>query len=148
MRKLLLLLLLLLCQLVLQGCTSKSTFTAVQEDVSIKIGKTDIEGELPITGDINRTTFGRYPMMISKEGYDPMYCNVPMVVSAGYIIADVLFFAPAAFFNSNGSLPFYLIDIKERTIKYKKDDSGEWIVYPIQKAESDSVQNWFSQQEF
>lgn len=129
--------------IVIQGCSAKSHFSAVQEDVKLTVGKTAINGVLPIEAEIPRTTFGRYPVKITKEGYAPIYGFLPLKVSGGMIAVDALLFAPAAFFNVQKSLPFYEIDMDSGVIKYKEEATDEWTVYPMTEAQKAQARSFF-----
>jgi len=120
---------LLVITVILQGCASKSHFSSPQDDVKITIGKTNINGNVPLTGNVGRTTFGTYPTKAVKEGYDPIYFNLPLKVSPGIILLDALFFAPAAFFNVQGSVPYYQIDFETGTVQYKTSKEASWQTY-------------------
>jgi uncharacterized protein YceK len=133
---------LILFVLVLQGCTTTSSFTSIQEGVKITVGKTKISGEMPVAGEISRTTFGSYPVKVQKNGCELMYFSLPLKVSPGIIVIDALFFAPAIFFNVKGSLPFYEVDLDSRDLKYKVNNEENWITYLIpeeQKVSANSV---------
>lgn len=128
----------------LQSCASvHSDFSALQEDVYITVGKAKISGTTPLSGDIGRTTFGKYPLKITKEGYEPIYCYLPLKPSMGAIIVDALFFAPAAFFNVQGSLPYYQVDLANHTLSYRRDVDDKWINYSISKVEEAGSRAFF-----
>jgi hypothetical protein len=122
---------LLLLALLVSGCTTTSHFSAVQDDVKITVGKTSINGTMPLDGTLSRTTFGRYPIKIIREGYEPIYGNLPLKVSPGIIVLDALLFAPAAFYNVQGSLPYYEFDMDKGIIRYRLDENSDWLIYSM-----------------
>ena len=91
------------CLIVLSGCAS-SNFSSVPPGAQVHVGKTDVSGETSFEGRVPRTTFGQYPIKIKKEGHETFYGILPLNVSGGVILLDALLFAPAAFFNVQGSL--------------------------------------------
>lgn len=133
----------LLLLLLLSACTTTSHFSAVQDGVEIAIGKTAVSGSLPLDATLNRTTFGRYPVKAVKQGYQPIYGNLPLKVSGGIIFLDALLFAPAVFFNVQGSIPFYEIDMEKGTIRYRQDENGPWINYPIAADQQRAAKTFF-----
>ena len=56
---------------------------------------------------------------------------------------DILFFAPAAFFNLREVFPFYEFDIEKRVVKYRFKETDEWNVYTPLEAEANRAREFF-----
>lgn len=132
-----------LAVLLLQGCSTRAHFSAVQDGTEITIAKTAISGVMPLEGKVPRTTFGRYPVRVSKEGYAPLYLNLPLKVDAGVIVLDAIFFAPAAFFNVQGSAAFYRFDLEGGTVSYKRDKDDDWVDYRATEDQKRAAKSYF-----
>jgi hypothetical protein len=126
-----------------QGCSTYSQFTSVPDQAKIKIGKTKILGTAPVAGQISRTTFGQYPLKIQKEGYDVLYGVLPLHVSGGMIALDALLFAPAAFFNVQGSFALYKFDLEKQLIYYKNKEAEDWKEYMISDLDKNRAKAFF-----
>ena len=133
-----------LCLAVFYGCVS-SRFTSKPEGAQIHIAKTDISGREPVEGRVPRTTFGKYPVKISKEGSETFYGILPLNVSAGVIILDALFFAPAAFFNVQGPFPYYEFDLERNVIKYKSSSEDNWLEYNVPGPERERAKRFYGE---
>ncbi len=134
---------LVLITLLFQACAHTANFTSVPTGAKIKIGKTHISGVTPQTGSISNTTFGRYPVKVQKDGYKPIYGNLPLKVSSGTIILDAIFFAPGAFFNVQKAVPFYEFDLDKGIIRYKKAKEDQWETFVIPDDQKDAVKAYF-----
>lgn len=134
---------LLLFVLVFQSCSTMSTFTSIPPDAKVKIGKTNVLCATPCSGKIGGTTFGRYPVKVTKEGYETLYSNLPLKVKGERIVLDALLFAPAAFFNVQSSVPFYEFDLEQGIIRYKINKNSEWLIYPIPDDQKAAVRQYF-----
>jgi hypothetical protein len=133
-----------LCLVVLYGCAS-SRFTSNPEGARIHIGKTDISGQAPVEGRVPRTTFGKYPVKISKEGSETLYGILPLHVSPGVIGLDALFLAPLAFANVQGPFPYYEFDLQRNVIKYKDSAEDNWLEYKIPDAERERAKKFYGE---
>jgi hypothetical protein len=133
-----------LCLIVLYGCAS-SRFTSKPEGARIHIAKTDISGQAPVEGRVPRTTFGKYPVKISKEGSETFYGILPLNVSSGVILLDALFFAPAAFFNVQGAFPYYEFDLERNVIKYKSSSDDNWLEYKVPGPERERAKRFYGE---
>ncbi|HEY7866027.1 MAG TPA: hypothetical protein VIC51_08495, partial [Psychromonas sp.] len=65
------------------------------------------------------STCGKYVFKASSEGKKPIYGLVPLKFNAGYLAADIMFFAPAMFFNLREVYPHYQFDINAGVVRYK-----------------------------
>jgi hypothetical protein len=128
---------------ILQACGHYSTFTSVPTGAKVRIGKAYVSGTTPLTGKVGSTTFGRYPVKVQKDGYETLYGNLPLKVRGGRIVLDALLFAPAAFFNTQTSLPFYEFDLEQGVIKYKVKKNHEWLIYQIPEDQKEAARQFF-----
>lgn len=128
---------------ILIGCATNSKFSTIPDNALIKIGKTNISGEAPLSGDVSRTTFGKYPVMVEKDGHETLYAILPMNVSGGVIALDILLFAPATLWNAQGAFSFYEFDLEKGVIKYKEKEPEEWKEYLIPSEEKVRAKSFF-----
>ena len=128
----------------LTGCTAATSFETVQSDVSVTLND-----KAPIvTGQNLRyptTSFGQYKFKAERDGMEPMYGLVPLKFNGGYLAADILFFAPAMFFNLREVFPYYQIDMEANEIRYKKKESDEWIIYSPKPEEIQHAKTYFGE---
>jgi len=137
--------LLLLAAFVLAGCATSVTLSSVPDEAHLVVAKSSISGTLPISTSIGRTTFGKYPFKVEKEGCEPMYGMLPLNVSGTAITMDVLFFAPAAFWTAQRAFPFYQFDLEKQIIRYKKGERDEWKEYPVTEQERSKAMTFFGE---
>ena len=131
-----------LCLLLFSGC-STSNFVSKPENAQINIGKTNISGTAPLNGRIPRTTFGKYPVKVQKDGVAPLYGILPLHVSPAAIGLDVLIFAPATFWNVQRPFSFYEFDLEKRVIRYRDTEEEAWNEYLIREAEEARAKQFF-----
>lgn len=128
----------------LTGCTATTSFETVQPDVSIRVN-----GEPPL--DISEkhtystTSFGQYRFKAEKEGMEPMYGLLPLKFNGGYLAADILFFAPALFFNLREVFSYYQIDTENNEVRYKENESDKWTAYKPELEEAESAKSYFGE---
>jgi hypothetical protein len=128
--------------LALEGCTTVSTMSTAQPDVAIAVGERTYS-TLPVTDTFLATTFGNYEFKASKPGQEPLYGLLPMKFNPGYLVLDILFFAPATFFNLREPYPFYMFDLDKRVIRFKRKENEDWREYSPVSAESATAQRYF-----
>ena len=75
---------------------------------------------------------------------EPMYGLIPLKFNSGYLVADILFFAPAAFYNLREVYPFYEFDVEKNEVRYKKNVGDQWTVYKPTPAEVARAQAYFA----
>lgn len=136
---------LILCAIFATGCHTISKLSSVSEPVKVQILKTTINGEIPQTGAIPWTTFGKYPVKVEKDGSEPLYAQLPLRVSGGAIALDAIFFAPAMFFNMQHPFPFYEFDVENKVIKFKRKENQEWITYHVPEDQQLRIKTQFEQ---
>jgi|SRR5438445_88283 len=85
--------------------------------------------KLPVTQSIKGTSFGNYEFKAVETGVDPFYGILPLKFKGGHLAADIILFAPAAFFNLREAFAFYEIDVKNNVIRYKSKKEDAWVEY-------------------
>lgn len=124
------------------GCSTLSTISSTQPDVSIRIMEKPY-APMPVKEELLVRTFGSYHFVAKKEGADPLYGVIPLHVNVGYIILDALFFAPLILINARGAYPFYDVDYEKAIIRYS-DDGQNWFDYSVTSEESDYSRNFYN----
>lgn len=128
------------------GCTATTRFDSVQSDVTIKVNKwQEIVVAEKTEKKYQTTSFGQFKFKAEKEGLDPMYGLIPLKFNGGYLAADILFFAPAMFFNLREVFPFYQFDLEKNEVRYKKKAADEWTVYTPTPKEIEHAQRFFGE---
>ncbi|MEO5625730.1 MAG: hypothetical protein ABIQ70_06970 [Dokdonella sp.] len=84
---------------------------------------------LPARENMRGTSFGNYEFKASEEGYDALYGVLPLSFKGGHLAADILLFAPGAFFNLRAVFPFYDIDVEKGLIRYRASEQEAWNEY-------------------
>ncbi len=128
----------------LSACTASTSFQSTDPDVTLHVNKTAaISLSEPSEQTYKTTSFGQYVFKASKEGKESMYGLIPLKFNGGYLAADILFFAPAMFFNLREVYPYYEFDIEKGVVRYKKKDTDPWHTYTATKAEIERAQLYF-----
>jgi hypothetical protein len=110
----------------LAACSSMSTISAHDPGTKLLVkGKTV---ELPVTQSMKGTSFGNYEIK-ATSGDDTLYGILPLRFKGGHLAADIILFAPAAFFNLREAFAYYEIDVKNGVIRYKQKESDPWTEY-------------------
>ncbi len=130
------------------GCTASMQLDARQDNVLISVKNQD---QFTVAPQVERTykttSFGQYEFKAEAEGYEPMYGLMPLKFNGGYLVADILFFAPALFFNLREVFPFYELDLENKVIKYKLKESDEWTSYKPKQVEVERAIYYFGDSE-
>ena len=124
------------------GCTATTHFSSTQPEAAIAV-KESTSTALPRSDEFSTTSFGNYEFKAEAEGFSPFYGILPLKFNGGYLALDILFFAPAAFFNLREPFPFYEFDLEERVIRYKQKDPDAWIQYRPSPVEALRAQEYF-----
>ena len=66
-----------------------------------------------------------------------------MKFNGGYLAADILFFAPAMFYNLREVYPYYEFDVENGVVRYKRNANDPWVSYKPTPAEQDHARNYF-----
>lgn len=129
----------------LSACAATTNFQSTQPAVSVEVNKfapLSVDTAEPQT--YSTTTFGQYHFKATEEGKEPMYGIMPLKFNTGYLVTDILLFAPAVFFNLREVFPHYQFDIDGGVIRYKKKESDEWTTYEPTPAEIARAKNYFN----
>lgn len=89
------------------ACSEKASFVAINNNGPTSM---TVEGkevvQLPAELDIKQTTFGQYQFTVTDNDSE-VSGLLPLLVSPPRIVLDILFFAPALFFNIQGPCEKY-----------------------------------------
>ena len=127
----------------LSGCSATTSFQASPSDLSLLVNDSS---HLDLTQSYTypTTSFGQYRFRAERPGYEPMYGILPLKFNGGYLAADILFFAPALFYNLREVFPYYQIDPAKQEIRYRQSRSDPWSVYRPTPAEIQNTKIYFS----
>ncbi|CAH0526213.1 hypothetical protein [Vibrio hippocampi] len=129
---------------ILCGCSASTQFNTTQDNTALTVKDNEqfvVDFEQEHT--YSTTSFGQYEFKAESEGYSAMYGSMPLKFNGGYLVADILFFAPALFFNLREVFPYYEFDVENKLIKYKNNEQDEWTVYQPSQAEVDRAMKYF-----
>jgi hypothetical protein len=127
---------------VMSGCTTTTSFNAAQGGTTVAVKKSN-QTSTPRSETLNTTSFGNYEFLAESPGFDPFTGILPLKFNGGYLALDILFFAPAMFFNLREPYPYYEFDLQNRVVKYKKQENDEWRVYIPSEAEAARGRDFF-----
>jgi hypothetical protein len=131
--------LLIIATFSLAGCSTTTHLSSVQRGTVVHIN--DKKNITPAEESISDTTFGSYDFLVVKEGYKPLYGNLPRKFNGTYLTLDILFFTPLAFFNLNKVYHYYEFDLEKQLVKYKNNESDSWRMYKPSVGETISEKN-------
>jgi hypothetical protein len=94
-------------------------------------------------GLLESSTYPTYEFRAQLAGLDPFFGVLPLRFNGGYLAADILFFAPAAFFNLREVFPYYDIDLEKRVVRYRLNEGEEWRIYHPREAEAARAKEFF-----
>ena len=106
----------------LSACTATTSLRSSDPSLAVKIND---DAPLVLKNPVNKT-------------YKATSFN------SGYLVADILFFAPAAFYNLREVYPFYEFDVAQGVIRYKKKEQGQWTSYKPTAAEVERARAYFN----
>lgn len=129
--------------LLLSACSAVTSVSSVQPDANITI-KNGKGSDNPRTEKLAATSFGNYEFKVEQADGKNMYGVLPLKFNGGYLAVDILFFAPAAFFNLREVYPYYQFDIDKGVVRYKSKATGPWLEYAPIAAESERAKAYFS----
>lgn len=127
---------------VLAACSATTNFTSPQKELAVRV-RQKYYASLPATDKVNTTSFGNYEFKAEHPGAEPFYGVLPLKFNGGYLALDILFFAPAMFFNLRGVFPDYEIDADQQLIRYKAPKATQWTEYKPTQAEVDRARKYF-----
>ncbi|MDH3619849.1 MAG: hypothetical protein OER91_03085 [Gammaproteobacteria bacterium] len=128
----------------LAACTSTTTINSPNQGVSLLVNENpsaSLDGGY--TEKYTDTTFGNYRFKVTDESGQTMYGALPLRFNGGYLALDILFFAPAIFFNLRQVYPYYELDQVEGVIRYKRKEEDPWIEYRPSGPEAAAAKAYF-----
>ncbi len=128
---------------ILSACTAMTTISAKQTGATIDINKSK-QATIPRTESFPATSFGNYEFRAQAAGLEPFYGVLPLKFNGGYLATDILFFAPAMFFNLREVEPFYEFDVEKKVLRFKKKEGAEWSTYVPLEAEAARAKAFFT----
>ncbi|KLV08874.1 hypothetical protein ABT56_01250 [Photobacterium aquae] len=136
---------------VMAGCSATTSMTAADNQTSIMINEFSpivLEPGTGIEETYSTTSFGNYRYKITDSTTnETKYGLVPLKFNGGYLAADILFFAPAMFFNLREFYPYYEFNAVTGEVKYKKHEGDAWRIYVPSEDEVNSAKHYFSKRE-
>ncbi|WP_019616845.1 hypothetical protein [Psychromonas ossibalaenae] len=130
---------------ILSACSAKTSFQAMDDKVELNVNKNEAISVIDNTSQSYSTTsFGQYVFKATSDGKEPMYGLMPLKFNGGYLAADILFFAPAMFFNLREVYPHYQFDVDAGVIRYKNKDKADWVTYTPTKSEVERAKKYFN----
>ena len=134
--------------LVASGCVSTSTFTGIGQDLTIYVNdKAPASLDAQPQDSYATKGFGQYRFKIEQGDETVMHGLMPLKFNGGYLALDILFFAPAIFFNVREMFRFYEFDPAAETIRYKKKEGDRWTEYQPTAAEVEGAREYFGKQD-
>ena len=131
---------------VLSACTATTSLRATDPELALAINKdAPVTLDSPVRRTYDTTSFGQYQFKATKPGMEPMYGLVPLKFNGGYLTADILFFAPALFFNLREVYSIYEFDVAQGVVRYKKNEQDPWMSYKPTTAEAERAKKYFVQ---
>jgi len=89
-----------LTAVLLSACTATTSLRSSDPSLAVRINNdAPLVLKNPVSKTYKATSFGQYRFRATQEGMEPMYGLMPLKFNSGYLVADILFFAPAAFYN-------------------------------------------------
>jgi len=129
----------------LSACTATTSLRSTDPQLSVAINQdAPLVLAAPAEKTYKTTSFGQYRFKATRADGEPMYGLVPLKFNKGYLVADILFFAPALFYNLREVYPFYEFDAEEGVVRYKKHAEDEWISYRPTAAEQQRARAYFA----
>lgn len=124
------------------ACAATTTLHSAQPDVLLSVRDKDFK-TLPATESFSTTSFGNYEFRAEQAGHDPFYGILPLKFNGGYLALDILFFAPAAFFNLREVFPQYELDVPAGVVRYREVADAPWRDYRPTPAEVERAKKYF-----
>ncbi|MGA9335020.1 MAG: hypothetical protein WBV39_12140, partial [Rudaea sp.] len=91
------------------ACSTVSTISSTQPGTTLAIKGRNLS--LPARENLKGTSFGNYEFKAVDAEDPPLFGILPMKFKGGHLAADIILFAPAAFFNLRQAFPYYQIDV-------------------------------------
>lgn len=126
----------------LGACSTMSTISSAQPGTVVQLQEKKLD--LPAQQNLKGTSFGNYEFKAVDGDAPAFYGILPLRFKGGHLAADIILFAPAAFFNLREAFPFYQIDVKDGVIRYKNKATDVWVDYKPKPEEAARAQNYFN----
>ena len=126
----------------LGACSTLSTISSAQPGTVVQLQEKTLD--LPAQQNLKGTSFGNYEFKAVDGDAPPFFGILPLRFKGGHLAADIILFAPAAFFNLREAFPFYQIDVKDGVIRYKNKATDVWVDYRPKPEEAARAQNYFN----
>lgn len=131
-----------LVAVLLAACSTLSTISSTHKGTIVSIQEKTLD--LPAKQNLKGTSFGNYEFKAVDADAETFYGILPLKFKGGHLAADIILFAPAAFFNLREVFPLYEIDVQNGVIRYKEKATDVWIEYKPKPEESARAQNYFN----
>lgn len=125
----------------LAACSSMTTISSTRPGTQLAVKEKHVV--LPVTQSMRGTSFGNYEFKAVDSGFDPFYGILPLSFKGGHLAADIIFFAPGAFFNLRAAFPFYQIDVEKGVIRYRTSEHEAWNEYRPKPEEAARARSYF-----
>ena len=125
----------------ISACSTLSTISSPDPGTVVSIQEKRLD--LPAQQNLKGTSFGNYEFKAVDGDAPPFYGVLPMKFKGGHLAVDIIFFAPAAFFNLREAFPYYEIDVKQNLIRYKLRANDAWSEYRPKPEEAARARNYF-----
>lgn len=134
--------LLALAPAALAACTAATSISTPQSEVAVRL-RDKSYATLPANDKVPTTTFGNFEFKAEQPGQEAFYGVLPLKFNGGYLALDILFFAPAMFFNLRGAFPEYQMDLEKRVVRYRTGAAASWTEYKPTPAETERSKRYF-----
>ncbi|HEU4601807.1 MAG TPA: hypothetical protein VFS24_07555 [Steroidobacteraceae bacterium] len=118
----------------LAGCAATTTMSSAHPEASVAV-RSSKKVAAPRTESFSSTSFGNYEFRVDAPGQEPFYGVLPLRFNGGHLALDILFFAPAMFFNLREVYPYYEFDVEHRVVKYRVHKNDGWTTYSPSESE-------------
>lgn len=134
-----------LALLALSACVSTTSYQAKEAGLQLTVNKDSaVSVDKGDSHTYNTTSFGQYFFKLSDGGAQTMYGLLPLKFNGGYLAMDILFFAPAMFYDLREVFPYYQFDIKDGIVQYKKKPQDNWVTHKSTPAEIERAKRYFN----
>lgn len=128
----------------LSGCSAKTQIGSADPGARVLI-KASNNGGTPRTGTFSTTSFGNYEFKATADSGEPLFGIVPLKFNGGYLVIDILLFAPGLFFNLREVYPFYDFSVGEGMVRFRKKESDPWNEYRPTPEEAERSRKHFKE---
>jgi len=125
----------------MSACSSMTTISSQKAGTTFMLKDKTVS--LPVSQSMKGTSFGNYSFKAIDAGSEPLYGILPLRFKGGHLAADIILFAPAAFFNLREVFPFYEIDVSQGVIRYKNTPTEGWTEYRPKPEEAARARSFF-----